>query len=325
MLFSVIVPIYKVEKYLRQCVDSILAQTFSDFELILVDDGSPDCCPKICDCFAQNDDRVRVIHKINEGVAKARQTGVEIAKGNYVVFVDGDDTIEPECLEILSKYSDVDIIRFGYYYETGKGVVRKTMPERKGYYNKKDIVNDIYPRLIQTQDAKYFLPNVWGGAFRTELFKSNMLKDIRLAIGEDSACVMPCVYNAENMVILEECLYFYRLNLSSITKGRKVFQWDAPEIIANHLKSKLDIAEFDFQEQLYRKIVHELFSVVVSQFYRKAKNGEIKRNINRNLENPVYKEAIEKAKFKGSLKANLMHFALKHRCFALIKLDRLIR
>ena len=98
---SVIVPVYKVEKYLNECIDSILAQTFTDFEVILVDDGSPDNCPAMCDAAAQRDERVRVIHKANGGVSTARNAGLAAARGNWVGFVDSDDVIDKTYLEKL--------------------------------------------------------------------------------------------------------------------------------------------------------------------------------------------------------------------------------
>ena len=91
---SIIVPVYKVEKYLNECIDSILAQTFTDFELILVDDGSPDNCPALCDAAAEKDSRVRVIHKINGGVSTARNAGLAAAQGNWIGFVDPDDFVD---------------------------------------------------------------------------------------------------------------------------------------------------------------------------------------------------------------------------------------
>lgn len=100
---SIIVPVYKVEKYLRRCVDSILAQTFTDFELILVDDGSPDNCPTICDEYAKKDDRIRAIHKKNGGVSSARNTGMEVAQGKYFLFCDSDDYVSPYWCETLYK------------------------------------------------------------------------------------------------------------------------------------------------------------------------------------------------------------------------------
>ena len=100
---SIIVPVYQVEKYLNECIDSILAQTFTDFELILVDDGSPDNCPALCDAAAKRDSRVRVIHKQNGGVSTARNAGLDAAQGNWIAFVDSDDTAAPEYLEKMHK------------------------------------------------------------------------------------------------------------------------------------------------------------------------------------------------------------------------------
>ena len=98
---SVIVPVYRVEKYLPACIDSILNQTFTDFELILVDDGSPDRCPEICDETAKRDARVRVIHQANQGLSAARNAGIEAARGAWLSFVDSDDFLAPDFLETL--------------------------------------------------------------------------------------------------------------------------------------------------------------------------------------------------------------------------------
>ena len=116
--FSIIVPIYKTEKYLKKCVDSILSQTFSDYELILVDDGSPDNCPQICDMYAKADRRVISIHKDNGGVSSARNIGIDIATGKYIWFVDSDDYIEPNSLEeiynlLILNNSDLYIFNTG--------------------------------------------------------------------------------------------------------------------------------------------------------------------------------------------------------------------
>ena len=117
MLFSVIVPIYNVEKYLRRCIDSVLAQSFGDYELILVDDGSPDNCPAICDEYAEGDARIKVIHKENGGLVSARQAGIKEAVGDYVFHLDGDDALCDDALE--SAYSIIhemapDIVSFSY-------------------------------------------------------------------------------------------------------------------------------------------------------------------------------------------------------------------
>ena len=103
MLFSVIVPIYNIEKYIRRCIDSVLLQSFTDFELILVDDGSPDRCGAICDEYAKKDERIKVIHKENGGLVSARQAGIKVASGDYIFHLDGDDAVLPDALESAYK------------------------------------------------------------------------------------------------------------------------------------------------------------------------------------------------------------------------------
>ena len=127
---SIIVPIYNVEKYLDKCVMSILGQTFKNFELILIDDGSPDNCPAICDCYAEQEQRIRVIHQRNAGVAVARNIGLKEAMGKYVLFVDSDDLLMPMACEKLIQQAEenqADIVDAGNVavYETGKRVEHK--------------------------------------------------------------------------------------------------------------------------------------------------------------------------------------------------------
>ena len=100
-LISVIVPIYKVKKYLNRCIDSVINQTYNNLEIILVDDGSPDSCPQICDEYAKKDKRIKVIHKQNGGLSDARNAGLDIASGDFVSFIDGDDYIHPQTYEIV--------------------------------------------------------------------------------------------------------------------------------------------------------------------------------------------------------------------------------
>ena len=115
---SIIVPVYKVEDYIRECLDSILAQTYPYFELILVDDGSPDNCGRICDDYAKGDNRIKVVHKVNGGISSARNAGLEVAKGEWIMHVDGDDWIEPDMLEkmyAVAEKSQADIVYCDFY------------------------------------------------------------------------------------------------------------------------------------------------------------------------------------------------------------------
>ncbi|MFR2563744.1 MAG: glycosyltransferase family 2 protein [Anaerovoracaceae bacterium] len=317
-LFSVLIPVFKIEKYIEECVFSITNQSFSDFEIILIDDGSPDDCPEICERLKKNDSRIKVLHKENEGVAKARRDGAGIAEGEYVICVDGDDWLKKDCLTKISETvqkKNVDIFCFGMLADNGKQTTPLGVNYREGYYSKKAIEKEIFPSLIQKSDASYFIPSLCGKAIKRQLFLDNVLANENVTIGEDGACVISCVFHAKSMYISNECCYFYRYNSKSATKGKKVFNWEWPKLVAKHIENRIDINCSDMQRQLYRKIVHDIFSVVVSQFNRKEKYSIIAKDIRSHLEDKIYKEAIQKCEFKGSIKARIMMIVLKKRIF----------
>ena len=157
---SVVIPVYKVEQYLRRCVDSVLAQTLSDLEIILVDDGSPDHCPEICDEYASKHENIRVIHKPNGGLASARNAGMKVATGQYLFFLDSDDWLDADGLEQLylcaEKYQ-VDFVRYRAIRSGWPGMephaacmVEPVRELHEGYYNRDTILKEVYPRLMAT-------------------------------------------------------------------------------------------------------------------------------------------------------------------------------
>ena len=153
---SVIVPVYKVEKYLRRCIDSILEQNYRDIELILVDDGSPDWCPEMCDQYQKKDKRVRVIHQKNSGVAVARNAGMRMATGDYITFVDSDDYIDREMyvsmFEIIEQYQ-CDVVMCDCVKEFGTHKELYTHDIRSGYYNEKQLKEEYYPHLLMMENV----------------------------------------------------------------------------------------------------------------------------------------------------------------------------
>ncbi len=324
--FSVIVPVYNVALYLEECIQSVLNQTYNEFELILVDDGSQDNSPTICDWYKEIDSRIIVIHKNNGGVVSARQAGVEKATGDYLVFLDGDDFLEPACLssynDIIERYKpDIICCNTYYKYEDLKKIVK--LEGFKKLYCRNDIVNELFPRLIQTKSATQgsgFPVSLWAKTFRKELYQQQQLVDIRLNIGEDGACVIPCVFQAQKIWFIDDCLYNYRQNVSSITKSHKVISYDFPRVVAKHIREKIDIKQFDFEEQLNRKIVHDIFTVVVSQFYREEKYKDIVKEIKEELSAKDFQDAILKAKFDKGFKTQLMQLCLKYRWLLLVKI-----
>lgn len=209
---SVIVPVYNVEKLLNRCIESILNQTYEDFELILVDDGSPDKCGEICDKFVEQDSRVKCIHKKNGGVSRARNIGLDIAKGRYICFVDSDDWIEPDLIEECVKYIELegsDVVLFDWY--VGPIEDRHYMHYNEQYTVSVEAVrNGVYWDEIPSMICnKFFVAELW--------------KDIRYPVDvnfEDLA-VMPDIFErVKNISYIKKALYNYTgENPNSITKS----------------------------------------------------------------------------------------------------------
>lgn len=215
-LISIIVPIYNAECYLNKCITSLTSQTYKNLEIILVDDESPDKCPKICDDWQKKDQRIKVIHKKNGGVSAARNTGLEIAKGNYILFIDADDYIEKNCLEtcikIINKHH-LDILKFGYqkelnfYHQKNKF----TVPVNK-CINKEDYNADIYKYVLTTPD----FCNIWNAIIKRDICQKIRF-DINLTMGEDFLYFVKCVTKSQKIYFLDKCFYHYIINNNSIT------------------------------------------------------------------------------------------------------------
>ena len=217
MKFSVILPIYKGEKYLHECVDSILNQTYTDFEVILVDDGSPDSCPQICDEYAVKDARVKVVHKINGGQASARNAGLEVAQGDYVCYVDSDDyLIDNKVLERLAEKteSEPDIVHYKFveWFESDGHVAPCYFD-----YNvptKGRSLAEVYCDLID-KDAYY--NSAWRKIIKRSLLMDNNIRFEEGIVGEDNEWYYHVVMVAKKLVLLDEPLYVYRRRSGSTT------------------------------------------------------------------------------------------------------------
>lgn len=227
--FSIIVPIYNVENYIEKCIDSILAQSFSDFELILVDDGSPDRCPQICDDYAKRDGRVRVIHKNNEGPSVARNIGLSKAVGEYCWFVDSDDCLNIDALKILTQYAngENDIIDFSFvgFSEKSPPDFLKESEEKRflGKFEHKEMCS-----IISKACSKRMLPFSWRRIYRLSFLKENDIKfKTGLNFGEDSVFNMEAFLRAETVYFTHEYLYGYRDRTDGLSrKTERVFDYN---------------------------------------------------------------------------------------------------
>lgn len=251
---SIIVPVYQVESYLHKCVDSILAQTFTDFELILVDDGSKDRSGQICDEYAEMDERVKVIHKENSGPSDTRNRGIEQAAGNYFMFVDSDDYIAPtmvECLyqSILKENADIAACNFLYSFEDDRNqdfstnIQWEVVSGAEIFYNRK---ND--------RSCGYWTV-VWN-----KLYKSKVFGKLRFRAGkyyEDEFWANDIYQMDIKMVTIPECLYYYRQhgnNSMKTTNSKKNLD------ILEALQERIDIYLMDetHAAQAYRVLIYSL-------------------------------------------------------------------
>ena len=214
-LISVIVPVYKCEEYIEACVDSILNQTFSDFEIILVDDGSPDNSGKICDELAEKYNRITVLHQENQGQAAARNNGVKIARGEWLCFVDGDDSVHPRMFEAL--YNAVT--RNSVKVAMCSAVQDKKIPD--DFYDDKDIEFETLEMnednfLNLCKNEKYYYWIVCGKLIHKSIYEKYPLTEGR--IYEDNAVVCKWLYEAKKVTLTVAPLYFYYVNTSGTTK-----------------------------------------------------------------------------------------------------------
>ncbi len=318
MRFSIIVPIYNIERFLYKCIDSVLIQNYKNFELILVDDGSTDNCPGICDTFAQHDSRVKVIHKTNGGLVSARKAGAKIAEGDYLIALDGDDWLEASCLEKLNQTieaNNVDLVRFGYYIAENEDD-KIPVPIRLfyGYYNRSRIEKEIFPYLIYGSNGLRFPHSVWGGCVKRSLYCIEQLAvDDNIKIGEDAAVMRPIVYKAQSIYVMKDCMYCYRRNMASMTKERKPFSMKNVSLVAEHYINRINIKEYDFQNQLFCSVVHNFFLVAVTQFWQKKSYLKIRKEILAVLNENIIRTSVKKAKFGMSIRHILMNLVLRYR------------
>ncbi len=224
---SIIVPIYKVEKFLPKCIDSILLQTFQDFELILVDDGSPDACPEICDMYKKRDNRIKVIHQKNAGVSVARNRGLEIAKGKYITFVDSDDYLDKNMYEVMicEMEAGVDIVICGYDYVDENGNINHPYCcKEKEYLNQREIMQKVFdmPPSIRLGVCNKLFNKTLLHDGRMEQEKMP-LRGLRFSEGikgaEDGEFLIQYLDRCEKGVFIHEPLYKNCERAGSATRG----------------------------------------------------------------------------------------------------------
>lgn len=227
VLVSVVLPIYNVEIYLERCIESIVNQTYENLEIILVDDGSPDHCPQICDEWARKDPRIRVVHKVNAGLGMARNTGIEHATGKYICFFDSDDYVKTDIIEKtvgLAEKVNADIVTFGYSNVDNNGLIKNEyVPSTvKETFRGNEVMEEFLPDMLAERKEsvnKRLHMSAWASLYSMELIKESGWKFVseREIIAEDVYSLLVLYKSVQCVAVLSEALYFYCDNGASLT------------------------------------------------------------------------------------------------------------
>lgn len=273
-VISVIIPVYGVEKYLEECIESVLCQTYTNLEVILVDDGSPDRCGEICDRYAERDSRLIVLHQKNAGAAAARNAGLRIAAGEYIAFADGDDYLEPDAYAHMVRTledTDADIVQCGFrnVYANGKQIVY----EEIGSCN-----------YSTTAYLMYYVQN-WSCALCwNKLFRHSVLTDVFFEEGhliDDEFFTYRVVMNAAKIVCIPKVVYNYRQRASSVMKKHDTIERKCEDIFAYLEQRSKQVADrFPELETLYNdSYVDHLLYLATTEMGTKKTIREIKKRL----------------------------------------------
>lgn len=301
-LISVIVPVYNVEKYLNECIESVLKQTYKNFELLLIDDGSSDSSPKICDDYAKQDERVKVVHKQNAGVSAARNTGLDIAKGEYVTFIDSDDFVSEDYLQLLlqNMLDGISVVIFGECKLYDNGCISKVNHRLKsGCYSFSKIKNDL---IDDGSMSGFTFPSVWSVLYKTNLINMYSIRfNENIKYNEDGLFNVVYIIKTKQDVYVDfDCApYVYRENLTSVTKT-------------------VDVTSEKYHKNM-ALIVHNLNEVVKETSNLEILTQMCRRNVTLFLAEIIYLSRVKKltyAVFRQkycdyNIKNNLKHLNIK--------------
>lgn len=303
--FSILIPVYNVEKYIERCIDSIKSQSYDNYEVIMVDDGTKDQSGVICDIYAKGDSRVKVIHQDNGGLMYARRIALKYVKGDYVIFLDSDDYLKPDALatiyKAINKYN-CDCVIYGMERVFEGKVVAPFRPEFDNTVVFKDKRN-----LYLTFFTKSNLNAMWRKAVKSSVFKDwDYSKYYRISCGEDLLQSIEIYKNSYSIVYLPICLYNYTFNPNSITQSISQSNYNVDftvrETVLNFIKSENVFSEKDYIN--YRTFCVKLLCEEIERIIILSDTYETFLELLRNIKNTEYYKYF----LKGCIKKNVLSF-----------------
>lgn len=321
-MISVIIPVYQCEKYLSRCLESVLNQTYKELEIILIDDGSKDDSGVICDKYAEKDGRIRVIHKQNEGVAVARNTGLNIAEGDYIVFVDSDDYIEPcmyqKMISVAGKYN-CDVVMCDCVKDSVSGSSPYTHDIRSGYYSLKQLKEEYYPHLLMMENVEY--PATISNCVMLIKNNPNLPRYVEgVRFSEDLLFGAQVLYKAKSFYYMKgENYYHYYMNDSSATHTFRKDKWtDYKLLYRESEKFFLNCKDYDFREQLDKMLLFLVYNSVgnisgAKELSKNEKKSHIKEILNTGKVREMFKR-LSVHKLPVSWKLKIYTYIYKYKC-----------
>lgn len=302
---SIIIPVYNVEKYICQCLDSILAQTFQNYEVILVDDGSSDSSPAICDKYVQNDNRFRVIHQKNQGVSVARNNGIEICSGEFISFVDSDDWLEPLYISTLMEQSeDSDLVFFSHIVHSEDGLKAEYHLEDKTIYNEDDkekYIIHMFDNLIGID----FYGFTWNKLFKREIILDHCIRFVSgLNLYEDEIFTHDYIQYAKKIRSISTSLYNYNWKVGGLSFSKKE-SWqyfklaEKTDEFAHSLSNNIAISFFKKRAEDMLLIGLNASDMNLLQWYkafRRLKKHNGQQNSNRHIAKELLKDILSNFK-----------------------------
>lgn len=337
-LVSVVLPIYNVEKYLDRCINSIVSQTYYNLEIILVDDGSPDNCPLICDEWAKKDSRIKVIHKVNEGLGMARNTGIDNATGEYICFFDSDDYIEPDTIEVCvtaANENNAELVVFGHDDVTPELVIlREHIPHPpKKLFLGEEIKNTLLPISVysnlKTGEDWNMVMSSWNKLYSMDVIRRSgwRFASEREIISEDFYSLTELYGYLKSVYVLDRVFYHYTVNNSSLSRS---YRSDRFERIKCFYEAMVALCEKmgigDVMDQPVKGVtfgitIGAMKLIVASDLGFQRRYSELKRII----KDDFLQELIKGTDYSGAgLQKKLLYRAAKYKqvllCFLLVYL-----
>ncbi|WP_294358130.1 glycosyltransferase [uncultured Clostridium sp.] len=328
--FSVILSIYNVERYLERCIHSVINQTYRNLEIILVDDGSPDGCPEICDKWKKADNRIKVIHKKNAGLGMARNSGLEIATGDYVCFFDSDDYIELTLFEDVAELLNIeaaDLVEFGHYGVDSSGTINKEFVPTldKDRFCGSSVREEFWPELICTNPrtgvASNLLMSAWCGIYKKECLDRAKFKFVseREIVCEDIYSLMCLMPDINSVLVIPKAYYYYCENETSLTHTYKVDRFERIIYFQEELQKLCTNAIYtdEIRYRINRPFLDNLLACIKMEVGCINVNGVIRtiKNIRYMCKHPITQNAVYIIpKVSYSRPRRLLHMCIKRKC-----------